>query len=97
MSRLSRLMMAPTASAWAKSASGVSLLESMTRSPVTPAAWARVSSVAVAQSQPQPSSARMETIQGLGVALTAKYSQKPGFQANAALSARARWRIWASS
>ena len=43
--------------------------------------------MAVAQSQPQPSSARMETIHGLGVALTAKYSQKPGFQANAALSA----------
>ena len=37
----------------------------------------------VAQSQPQPSSARMETILGLGVALTAKYSLKPSFHEKA--------------
>ena len=65
----------------------------MMRSPRTPQAFASVSSVAVAQSQPQPSSARMETIVGLGVAFTAKYSVKLGFHENAAFKARARSRM----
>ncbi len=34
---------------------------------------------------------------GLGVALTAKYSRKPGFQAKASASARVRARMAASS
>ena len=65
----------------------------MMRSPRMPHALASVSSVAVAQSQPQPSSARIETIVGLGVAFTAKYSVKPGFHEKAASRARARSRM----
>ena len=90
-------MIAPSSAAVRRSSSGVSLEESMTRRPVTPAASASMSSGPVAQSQPQPHSARIETIHGFGVALTAKYSLKPGFQEKAALSSAARRRISASS
>ena len=97
MSGPSRLMIAPRSSAARKSSSGVSFEESMMSRPVTPARSASKSSTPVAQSQPQPHSARTRSMAGLGVALTAKYSLKPGFQAKAAESSAARRRISASS
>ena len=48
-----------------------------------------ISSVREEQSAPQPSSRRIFKMAGLGVAFTAKYSLKPGFQAKAAFNRRA--------
>ena len=56
-----------------------------------------MSSVRLEQSQPHPSSARMPTSVGLGFALTAKYSRKPGFHEKASATARALARMPASS
>ena len=55
------------------------------------------SSVSVAQSTPQPSSFKILRIAGLGVALTAKNSLKPGFHEKAAFTARAVSRMPFSS
>ena len=76
---------------------GVSLDENMMRSPSSPRTSASMSSVSLEQSTPQPYSARMEMSAGLGVALTAKYSRKPGFHEKAASSRSALARIPASS
>ena len=58
---------------------------------------AMTNSVSVAQSTPQPSSCKIFKMAGVGVALTAKYSLNPVFQAKAALTARAVSRIPFSS
>ena len=97
MSRPSRFTIAPIPWAMRYVSSGVSLEESITRRPLTPHASAITSSVEVAQSQPQPMSARRRSIAGVGVAFTAKYSRKPWFQENASRSARTRDRIVRSS
>ena len=52
--------------------------------PVNPQRSESISSVREEQSTPQPSSRRSFKMAGVGVALTAKYSRKPGFQAKAA-------------
>ena len=62
---------------------GVTLEENMIFSPTMPQASESISSVYDEQSQPQPTDASSLTINGLGVALTAKYSLKPLFQENA--------------
>ena len=79
----SRLMVAPSLSARAKSSAGVSFEENMISGPVMPWRSQSISSVSEEQSMPQPSSCRMSMMVGLGVALTAKYSLKPLFHANA--------------
>ena len=65
--------------------------------PQKPTALASISSVREEQSAPQPSSRRIFRMTGFGVAFTAKYSLKPLFQAKAAFSARAVFRMPASS
>ena len=69
----------------------------MIRSPDRPSASAISSSHALEQSTPQPYSARIEMIAGLGVALTAKYSRKLGAHENALVRASAVLRMPASS
>ena len=69
----------------------------MTPSPLTPTRSESISSAALEQSMPQPSSAKIFRIAGVGVAFTAKYSRNPGFQAKAALRRRALARMPASS
>ena len=70
----------------------MALAENMTSSPEKPQARASISSVALEQSTPQPSSFRMRNMAGLGSALTAKYSLKSPHQAKAAFRSRAFWR-----
>ncbi len=69
----------------------------MMPSPLIPAFWARSSSGRELQSAPKPSSRRIFRMWGLGQALTAKYSRKPGAQAKARSSARAVSRMAFSS
>ena len=85
----SRLMVAPSLAASWNSSAGVSLEENMISPPVNPQRSESISSVREEQSTPQPSSRRSFKMAGVGVALTAKYSRKPGFQAKAACSFRA--------
>ena len=56
-----------------------------------------ISSVRLEQSAPQPSCRKIFSRAGVGVAFTAKYSLKPGFQEKAALTRRAFSRIPFSS
>ena len=93
----SKLTIASSSAARRKSSAGTSLAESMTLSPRMPSASASMSSVALEQSRPQPYSPRMEMSAGLGFALTAKYSRKPGFQAKASRTASMLRRMPASS
>jgi len=93
----SRLMLASRRRARRKSSAGVTFEENMISAPRRPSRSARMSSVSEEQSRPQPSSCRMRRIAGLGLALTAKYSRKPGFQAKAASSCRTAARMPASS
>ena len=89
----SRLMVAPSRSARAKSSAGVSLEENIISSPPMPRRSQSISSVREEQSMPQPSSRSMAMMDGLGVALTAKYSLKPLFQAKASYTRLAFSRI----
>ena len=89
--------MAPSLSASRNSSGGVSLEENMIPSPLYPMASAIISSVSEEQSTPQPSSFKMLMINGFGVAFTAKYSRKPGFQENASCNFFAFLRIPFSS
>ncbi len=66
-------------------------------SPERPSAFAIMSSVLDAQSVPQSYSASSFTMLGFGVALTAKYSRKPGFQENAFFTFSTLRRMPASS
>ena len=65
--------------------------------PEKPHRCAIISSVREEQSTPQPSCFRIFRMPGVGVALTAKYSLKPGFQPKAAFRARAVARMPFSS
>ena len=85
------------ARAWVNSSGGMALAENIISVPWKPQAWARVSSVALEQSTPQPSWRRMRRMAGLGKAFTAKYSLKSGHQAKAWFSARAVRRMPPSS
>ena len=60
--------------AWSNSSSGMALAENITSRPENPQAAARVSSVSLEQSTPQPSSFKIRRMAGLGRAFTAKYS-----------------------
>ena len=95
--RSSRLMTAP--SRWASwySSARVLLEVNMISLPRKPHFSASISSVRLEQSAPQPSSRRMFSSLGVGVALTAKYSLKPLFQAKAAQRRRALARMPDSS
>ena len=93
----SRLMVAPSFAASRNSQAGVSLEENMISLPVKPQRWDIISSVREAQSVPQPSSRRIFRMAGVGVALTAKYSLKPGFQEKACITFRAFSRMPFSS
>ena len=93
----SRLMIAPSSRALTNSSAGVSFEVNMMSSPLLPTASASTSSAMDEQSLPNPSSRRIAIRYGLGAALTAKYSWKPLFQANAAFSSRAWARMAASS
>ena len=90
-------MIAPSALAFAYSSTGVSFDVNMIPSPVTPISCDSSSSGSELQSVPKPSSFRIFMMKGLGQALTAKYSLKPAFQANAAFSLRALIRMPLSS
>ena len=94
----SRLTIPPRRQAAWNSSSVVLLEENIIpASPVTPQRSARASSARDEQSQPQPSPWRIFKMAGVGVAFTAKYSRKPGFQAKAAFNRRAFSRIPFSS
>ena len=93
----SRFIVAPSFAARAKSSAGVSFEENMMSGPVMPCRSQSMSSVREEQSMPQPSSRRMSMMDGLGVALTAKYSLKPGFHAKAFRTRRAFSRMPRSS
>ena len=90
-------MMPPKSLAKIYSSSGVSLEENIISCPVKPQASAILNSTLDEQSTPQPSSFKIRKIAGLGVALMAKYSLKPGFQEKALYSFRAVSRIPFSS
>ena len=64
---------------------------------VMPECSAIINSGTDAQSAPQPSSASNLRMAGVGVALTAKYSQKPGFHEKARYNSCTQRRIPASS
>ena len=93
----SRLMVAPSFSARTNSSAGVSLEENMISLPEKPHFSLIISSVREEQSVPQPSSRRIFRMEGLGVAFTAKYSLKPGFQEKAFCTSRAFSRMPFSS
>ena len=65
--------------------------------PRKPQRSAIISSVRLEQSAPQPSSRRIFSRAGVGVAFTAKYSLKPLFQEKAAFTRRAFSRMPRSS
>ena len=71
--------------------------ENMISGPEKPQASDIISSVMEEQSVPQPHSFNSFSINGFGVAFTAKYSLNPLFQANACLSFMAFSRIPFSS
>ena len=79
----SRLMVAFSFFASTNSSAGVSLDENMISSPLNPILSDIISSVSDEQSVPQPSSLRILSIVGFGVAFTAKYSLNPLFHENA--------------
>ena len=85
----SKLMMAPSLCARRNSSAGVSFDENMISSPFMPSFSQSMSSVSEEQSMPQPSALSSSMTAGVGVALTAKYSLYPAFQANAAFTRRA--------
>ncbi len=90
-------MQPPSAAAAAKS-SGLVLFEvNMISSPRAPRLRARSSSVSELQSKPKPRSRMISRIAGLGRALTAKYSRKPGMPEKAACTWRPVARMPASS
>ena len=90
-------MIAPISAAFLNSGAGVSFDVNITSSPTLPTASARTSSAIDEQSLPKPSLRSSSMRYGLGAALTAKYSWKPLFQANAAFRRRAFATIAASS
>ena len=93
----SRLMVAPSLAASTKSSAGVSLEENMISPPGMPTRSQSISSVSEEQSMPQPSSRSICMMAGLGVALTAKNSLYPLFQAKASFTRRAFSRMPRSS
>ena len=76
-------MIAPSSQALRNSSAGVSFDVNMIASPTFPTFSARTSSAIDEQSLPKPNSFRSFMRCGFGAALTAKYSRKPLFHANA--------------
>ena len=93
----SKLMIPPSRAAKANSPGGVSFEENIISSPEKPQASLIMSSVSEEQSTPQPYSLRIFNKKGFGVALTAKYSRKPLFQAKASRTRAAFSRMPLSS
>jgi hypothetical protein len=90
-------MVAPSERALMNSSAGVSFEENMISAPTMPVFSARINSGKELQSAPNPSACRTFNRKGLGVALTAKNSLNPAFQANRFRKRRAFSRMAFSS